>query len=137
MHEEYRAMTFDPTRHGFLKLDFTFPGGVAVHELDLEGIDQGAHDTMRLNCYLSQDGDFVTVWHGLLDAYVTEISLGFDHDPTFDFTEQYEEPLFRGYIDDDETGAVILKALRLEQKTPNILVVPRHGRLQCRLLEAR
>ena len=130
-------MAFDPTQHGFLKLDFTFPGGVAVYELDLEGIDQDEHDTLRLNCYLSQDGDFVAVWHGLLDAHMTEMSLGFDHDPTFDFTEQYEEPLFRGYIENNETGAVILKALRLGQKTPNLLVVPERGRLECRLLETK
>ena len=128
-------MAFDPAHHEFLKLDFTFPGGVAVYELKLEGIDQRQHDTLRLNCYLSQDGDFVTVWHGLLDAHMTEMSLGFDHDPTFDFTEQYDEPLFRGYIGDDKTGVVILKALRLEQKTPNLLIVPEHGRLECRLLE--
>ncbi|MEL6362231.1 MAG: hypothetical protein AAFR21_14230 [Pseudomonadota bacterium] len=129
-------MAFSPTHHGFFKLDFTFPGGVTVYELDLVGIDQGAHDTLRLNCYLSQDGDFVTVWYGLLDAHMTEISLGFDHDPTFDFTEQYEEPLFRGYIEDDKTGAVILKALRLEQKTPNVLVVPEQGRLECHALKS-
>ena len=43
-------MTFDPTNHGFLTLDFTLPGDVAVYELDLPGIDQSQHDTMRLNC---------------------------------------------------------------------------------------
>ncbi len=46
-------MTFDPARHGFFELDFTFPGEVAVYELDLQGVDQSQHDTMRLNCYLS------------------------------------------------------------------------------------
>lgn len=127
-------MAFDPTNHGFLNLDFTFPGGVTVYELDLPSIDQSKHDTMRLNCYLTQDGDFVTVWYGLLDAHMTEISLGYADDPTFDFADQYEEPLFRGYIDDDETAAIILKALRLEQTTPNILVLPEHGRLECHLL---
>lgn len=129
-------MTFDPTKHGFLRLDFTFPGGVAVFERELEGIDQHTHDKLRLNCYISQDGDFVTVWDGLIDAHMTGISLGFGDDPTFDFSEQYEETLFRGYIADDKEGAVILNALRLEQKTPNILVVPTNGRLECRLLKA-
>ena len=81
-------MTFDPTRHGFLKLDFAFPGGVPVYERDLEGIDQPAYDKMRLNCYLAQDGDFVTVWYGLIDAHMTGISLGFGDDPTFDFTAE-------------------------------------------------
>ena len=109
---------------------------MAVYEFNLEGIDQAAHDTLRLNCYLSQDGDFVTVWHGLLDAHMAEISLSFDRDPTFNFVEQYDEPLFRGYIGDDDSGAVILKALRLEQKTPNILVVPEWGQLECHLLKA-
>lgn len=129
-------MAFRPTNHGFLTLDFTFPDGVAVYELDLPGIDQSKHDTMRLNCYLTQDGDFVTIWHGLLDAHMTEISLGFADDPSLDFTEQYEEPLFRGYVDDDETGTIIINALRLEQKSPNVLVVPEHGRLECHLLKA-
>ncbi len=129
-------MAFDPTKHGFLKLDFAYPGGVAVYERDLDGIDQSTHDKMRLNCYLTQDGDFVTVWDGLIDAHLTGISLGFGDDPSFDFSEQYEEPLFRGYIGDDETGKIILKALRLEQKTPNILVVLEQGRLECHLLKA-
>lgn len=129
-------MTFDPTEHGFLKLDFTFPVEVAVFERDLEEIDQSTHDKMRLNCYLSQDGDFVTVWDGLIDAHMTGISLGFGDDPTFDFSEQYEETLFRGYIANANEGAVILNALRLEQKTPNILTVPTKGRLECHLLKA-
>lgn len=129
-------MTFDPTRHGFLKIDFAFPEGVSVYERALEGVDQTRHDKMRLNCYLSQDGDFVTIWDGLIDAHMTGISLGFGDDPTFDFSEQYEETLFRGYIANDEDGAVILKALRMEQRTPNVLIVPETGRLECRLLKA-
>ncbi|MDU9007187.1 hypothetical protein [Sedimentitalea todarodis] len=129
-------MTFNPAQHGFFELDFAFPGGVAVYELDLQGVDQNQHDTMRLNCYLSQDGDFVTVWYGLLDAHMTEISLGFADDPTLDFNEQYEETLFRGYIADNETGVIILKALRLDYQTPNILVMPEKGRLECHLLKA-
>jgi hypothetical protein len=129
-------MTFDPIQHGFLKLDLAFPGGVPVYELDLEGIEQGTHDKMRLNCYLSQDGDFVTIWYGLIDAHMTEISLGFADDPTFDFSEQYEESLFRGYIATDETGAVILEALRLGLQTPNILILDETGRLECQLLKA-
>ena len=127
-------MAFDPAHHGFLKLDFTFPGGVTIHERELEGIDQRQHDTLRLNSYLTQDGDFVTVWYGLLDAHMTEMSLGFDHDPTFDFTEQYDEPLFRGYIGDDQSGAVILKALRLEHRTPSKLLVPKRGQVECHAL---
>lgn len=129
-------MSFDPEKHGFLKLDFTFPGSVAVYERELEGINQSAHDQMRLNCYLSQDGDFVTVWDGLIDAYMTGISLGFGDDPSFDFSEQYEETLFCGYIANDEEGAVILSALRLEQRVPNILVVPEKGRLECHMLKS-
>lgn len=129
-------MTFDPTKHGFLKLDFTFPGGVPVFERSLDGIDQKTHSKMRLNCYLSQDGDFVCVWDGLIDAYMTGVSLGFGDDPTFDFSEQYEENLFRGYIADDVDGAVIIKALRLENRPPNTLIVPPSGKLECRLLQA-
>ncbi|MCY4208211.1 MAG: hypothetical protein OXD29_09720 [Roseovarius sp.] len=46
------ATAFDPTNHGFFKLSFVFPGGVAVFELKIEGIDQPEHNTLRLNCHL-------------------------------------------------------------------------------------
>lgn len=122
---------FSPTQHGFIELDFTFQGKVKVYEHEREGIDQSSCDTMRLNTYLSQDGDFVTVWWGLIDATMTGIALGFSEDPTFNFREQYEEPLFRGYIPDNATGATILHALRFERKTPNILSLTDQGQLEC------
>lgn len=128
-------MTFDPRQHGFMEMDFTFPAEVAVFEYELEGIDQAKHDMMRLNAYLSRDGDFVTVWWGLLDATMTEMKLDYN-DPDFRFKEQYEEPLFRGYIADDDVGSVILKALRLDGRLPNILSMTEDGKLECHTLKA-
>ena len=125
---------FTPTNHGFLKLDFMFPSGVQVYEHACDGIDQTSHDKMRLNTYLSQDGEFVTVWWGLIDAHMTQLSLGFDGEPDFRFSEQYQEDLFRGYIPDDTTGTVILRALRFDRRTPNILSVTKDGKLECNAL---
>lgn len=122
---------FLPTQHSFIELDFSFQGKAKVYEHEREGIDQSSYDTMRLNTYLSQDGDFVTVWWGLIDATMTEIALGFSDDPTFNFREQYEEPLFRGYIPDNATGATILTALRFERMTPNILTLTEQEKLEC------
>jgi hypothetical protein len=45
-----------------------------------------------------------------------------------------EENLFRGYITDNEAGAVILKALRFEHRTPNLLSLTADGKLECHAL---
>lgn len=56
---------FDPEKHGFLKLDYLIARGVTLYELVVEGLDQTSYDVMRLNVYLTQDENFVTVWSGL------------------------------------------------------------------------
>ena len=127
-------MAFDPRNHGFIKIDHMFQGVVQLYELEVAGVDHSSYDMMRLNNYLSQDDDFVNVWFGLIDAHMAEVSLEFANDPTFRFSEQYEEPLFRGYIPDDHAGGIILDALRLHQRAPNILTVSEEGKLECRLL---
>jgi hypothetical protein len=126
---------FSPAEHSFIPLDFAFPGGVKVFEHFREGIDHTKHDMMRLNTYLSQDGDFVTVWWGLIDSVMVEMKLGFFNDDNFRFHQTYDEPLFRGYISDNETGDTILNALRFEQTTPNILSLSKDGKLECNALK--
>lgn len=125
---------FSPSEHGFIKLDMVLPGGVEIYEHDREGIDQTNHDPMRLNTYLSRDADFVTVWWGLIDATMVEITLGFDDDPSFSFREQYDEPLFRGYIATSAAAATILEALRYEKRVPNVLSLTDEGKLECHAL---
>ena len=45
-------------------------------------------------------------------------------------SQQYVEPLFRGYIDDNEIARVILEALKLGQFTPQIIHV-KNGEFRC------
>jgi hypothetical protein len=57
---------FDPTAIGFVRLrNFEFPGGVAVYEYANHRLVDGKSDFLRINAYLSKDGDFVTIWRGL------------------------------------------------------------------------
>jgi hypothetical protein len=65
---------FDPTASGFVKLrSFEFPGGVAVYEYANDAIVDGNPEFLRINAYLSQDGDFVTVWRGAFGTLVRRI----------------------------------------------------------------
>src|SRR5437773_11332271 len=106
---------FDPTASGFVRLQsFEFPGGVAVYEYANDAAVDGNPDFLRLNAYLSKDGDFVTVWRGLLEPLFAESHLGFaDLPDDFDFHESYTEELFRGYIESQEAARLVIKALRL------------------------
>ena len=116
---------FDPTRHGFVRLKSYQPPGFAVFEYDNHPRETtGEHDFHRLNIYLSQDGDYVTVWNGLLDdglvhALFDELGL-----PLVDYTET----LFRGYIDSDDQARIILRALRCDKALPQVIRRdPEHG----------
>src|SRR6185503_13799755 len=114
---------FDPTASGFVRLrSFEFPGGVAVYEYANDAIVDGNADFLRINAYLSQDGDFVTVWRGLLEPLLAESRLGFvDLPDDCDFHANYTEGLFRGYIDSEEAARHVLKGLRLESTPPQVL----------------
>jgi hypothetical protein len=131
-------MTFNPENHGFRKLDFTYaPGELAVYEYQVDGIDQSTHDFLRMAAYLTKDGSFVTIWNGLLDPFGAEHLIGIREHPeldSFNFKEQYDEQLFRGYIEDDETAALILKAVRIERFRPQILRRTEDGKFGCFLL---
>jgi len=122
---------FDPGAHGFVRLrDFRTPGDFVVYEYRNHRCVDGHHDFYRLNCYLSQDGEFVTVWTGLLEDVMVE-AMFLDHGvPPMNYTES----IFRGYIETDEQARHILRALRLGQGFPQILRAdPSHG-IVCELL---
>jgi hypothetical protein len=114
---------FDPGAFTFVRLqDFEFPGGVAVYEYANHPLVDGKPEFLRINAYLSKDGDFVTVWRGLVEPLSAEDHLGFADVPEdFDFRENYTEELFRGWIDSAEAARHLLKALRLDSARPQVL----------------
>jgi hypothetical protein len=130
---------FDPTSFNFVKLrDFEFPGKVAVYEYANHPAVDGNEDFARINAYLSKDGEYVTVWRGLLEPLFVESRLGFVALPDeFDFDGSYREDLFRGYIESPEAATHILKALRLDDVPPQVLSAGADGKLQCDPIESR
>jgi hypothetical protein len=119
---------FEPSRHGFVLLhDHQPPGNVQFYEYRNDFRVNGQHDYRRLNLYLSKDGDFVTIWFGLLERVLVE-SLFHDHglEPV-----EYDEPLFRGHIKSAEQAQQILKALRPEGVLPQILTVDPNKGIVC------
>lgn len=131
--------TFDPSASNFVRLeDFEFPGGVAVYEYANHAAVDGKPDFLRINTYLSRDGDFVTIWRGLLEPLFAQSHLGFvDMPDGFDFRETYTEDLFRGYIECAEAAPHIMKALRLDAVPPQALGTGADGKLRCDLIEGR
>lgn len=129
-------MPFKPEHHGFQKIGYKAqPGNIPHFELVTEHISPPEYDMLRLNIYVSLSSDFTNIWFGLLDSFMAECTLGFEDDPRLDFRQIYCEPLFRGYIQDNETGKIILEALRIEKFTPQVLSVNGQGKLECNLLE--
>lgn len=109
---------FDPTLHGFVRLKSYQPPGFAVFEYNNHPrVAAGEHDFHRLNIYLSQDGDYVTVWNGLLDDGLVDALFAELNLPPVEYTET----LFRGYIDSDEQARIILRALRVDKALPQVL----------------
>ena len=95
MNKATQARLFEPASHGFVLLqNHRPPGGVRFYEYRNNSRVDGQHDYRRLNLYLSKDGDFVTIWFGLLERVLVD-SLFHDHglEPV-----DYDEPLFRGHI---------------------------------------
>jgi len=133
---------FDPKKFDFVKLkNFTYPGGVSVYEYKNHATVDGVPNFLRLNLYLSKDGDFVTIWFGLIEPLFTEARLKSVKIPScFDLGEQYTEGLFRGYIDSQEGATYILKALRVGTPKgytrPQILSANADNKLECNFIEA-
>ena len=130
---------FDPIASGFVRLrSFEFPGGVAVYEYANNAAVDGSPDFLRINAYLSKDGDFVTVWRGLLEPLFAESRLGFvDLPDDFEFHENFTEELFRGYIESQEAARHVIKALRLDATPAQVLSTGTDGKLRCDLIENR
>ena len=109
---------FDPATHGFVLLrDHRPPGGVRCYEFRNHASVDGISDYRRLNLYLTQDGKFVTIWWGFLEAIVAEALLreaGAE-------AASYDEPFFRGYIESDEQATHILRAVHPAASPPQIL----------------
>lgn len=105
----------DPERHGFRLLQgFQFDGIVDVFEWANHAAVDGQPDFLRLNVYLSQDRQFVTLWWGLLEPILAEArftELVRRHE--LRFHEMYRETLFRGYVSTDGDIEVILRTTQV------------------------
>ena len=139
-------MTFDPTQFGFVQLhDFRIADSVPVYEYKNHPLVDGSRDFLRLNLYLTLDGTYVTIWHGLLEPLFTEGEFADGRlasvvRPTnMDFIHSYNEDLFRGDIDSAETAQHIFKALRVgsggRYALPEMLTGGKDNTLTCRVLE--
>lgn len=132
---------FDPTRFNFVQLaDFRFPGDVLVYEYRNHPAVDGKTDFLRMNLYLTMDNSYVTIWHGLLEPIFTEAECengrltSVTKPEDFDFGD-YNEDLFRGYIDSDEAAGYIFKALRVGKSQryllPQMLSRGANNELRC------
>lgn len=121
---------FSPTEHGFVHLcDFDRGEGLEFYELRNHECVDGVVDFCRLNYYLSQDEDYVTVWQGclefvLMEARLGELALGDDN---------FHDQLFCGYIESVEQAGHILRALRAlrMESGPSLMVKGAGGRMEC------
>ena len=133
--------TFEPEHFNFTLLhDFRFPGPVAAYELANHPAVTGSKDFLRLNLYLTKDGNYVTIWFGLLEPIGTEMELttgilasvirpadlGFVH-------EAYNQELFKGYIDSDDAASHVFRALRVGDRfrCPQVLHAGADNELRC------
>ncbi len=134
MNPADKTWPFDPAAHGFVLLpDHQPPGGMRFFEFRNHACVDGTLDYRRLNLYLSQDGAFITIWWGCLESFAIEV-LFRDHglEPA-----DYDEPLFRGYIDSEEQARHILKALRPCDRLPQVLRGDPNRGIVCESLEEK
>jgi hypothetical protein len=139
-------MTFDPTQFGFVQLrDFKIADSVPVYEYKNHPAVDGIKDFLRLNLYLTRDGAYVTIWHGLLEPLFAEAEFAegrlasVSKPADMDFMNSYNEPLFRGYIDSADTAEHIFKALRVSKfgryAAPQMLLAGKDNTLTCDLMK--
>jgi hypothetical protein len=139
-------MTFDPTQFGFVQLrDFRIADSVPVYEYKNHSAVDGRKDFLRLNLYLTLDGTYATIWHGLLEPLFAEAEFAegrlasVARPANMDFICSYNEDLFRGEIDSAETAEHIFKALRVgaggRYALPGMLTAGDDDTLSCRLME--
>lgn len=125
---------FDPLKFGFVKLPLQNQS-LCFYEYQSGSFVDGVLHAHRLNTYLTQDGSFVTVWHGLFDpAFISEeLQSAFARigDGVVNLHDSYQTQLFQGYIESEEDAQVILKALRFEKMTTSLLHLDDDGRVCC------
>jgi|GEM_PF-1253862 len=121
-------MLFNPLNHNFTLLPGHNPApDVKFFELKNHPDVTGETDYHRMNIYLSQDGEFVTIWHGLLEsAFLLHLFQDIACDPP-----DYDEPLFRGYIKTAEEASAIRKSLRLGSFEPSKIEKAEGGKITC------
>ena len=91
------------------------PGSIPVYEFRNHACVNGTLDVLRLNTYLSMDGDFVCIWHGLLDPMLTEGQFQLPEELAgFDFAGAYTIDLFRGRLASNDVAHHVLKSLEIE-----------------------
>jgi hypothetical protein len=125
---------FDPRNFGFKKLDLQ-NGSLCFYEYQSGEFCDGKMDPHRINTYLTQDGDFVTVWHGLFDpAFIDQAFLDLVEKAgleAFDFASSYNTQLLQAYIKTCEQAEIILKSLRYEKMLPSLLRIDEDNRITC------
>lgn len=128
---------FKPERFGFVRIDYS-PSAVAFYEYRCHDAVNGRADYMRLNIYLSRDGDFTCISNGLIEPKMTELMFELPAaKQALNFNECYCEQLFRGYIETDGEAEVILRALRLDKlakSLPQVLRGAPHD-LRCEMID--
>ena len=131
------AQKFDPLDFDFVKLDLQ-NGSLRFYEYRSGDFCDGKVDRHRINVYLTQDGDFVTIWHGLFDPALIDQAF---HDllaksglDGYEFASNYTEHLLRAFIETKDQAEIILKSLRYERRLPHVLRIDKDNRISCDLL---
>ena len=123
---------FDPKEHNFVRIERENPWNISLYEFNNTDSAGGKPDFCKLNIYLSKDGNFVKIWHGLFDAAIAEAELEQVEKPSqFDLSEQYDTQLFRGYIDSNDNAEIILKSLHFEELVPQRLSGDDYNKIRC------
>lgn len=108
---------FKPEDFGFiLRSDYTPPLAPPAHyERDSQDHKIGPDkDWVRINVFLSKDGDFFCIWYGVLDPVFAKDLCLKQYIP--ECAESiYDMELFRGNITSNVEAEIILNALRLDQ----------------------
>lgn len=125
---------FQPEDFGFKKLSLS---NKSLHffERDTGQFPIGKVNPRRLNIYLSQDGEYVTIWEGLFDPILLDAEiLGTVPEELHDIFSSYNTQIYRGYISDAQTAQTILSSLRYEQYSASELHINAEHGLSCDLI---
>jgi len=126
---------FDPRDFGFRCFEL-HNDTLHFFELDL-GFDNTKPDLHRLNTYLTQDGDFVTIWWGFFDAGMVQFEMEGKVPEGFNFKEQYDTEMFRGFIENKAEAEIILKSIRFDERKAQSIFWDDENRLSCEVLKRK